>query len=235
MDSKYLFTHREEFKEKPANHDEIMQICEMVQVRRDNGRRRKNVRRRDRVQAVWQEDDPLIKSLNFIYNKLSESNLDIIFKETVRLLSLMQDYPQHLEYVVHDIFVRGVKNSYLIGLYVQLFKKLVVVYANIHPLLISICEYLFYTHFNDEKLGVICNFVSQMYIEELVSRETIVYCFETLLVRQKYFEFCCLLEKHIIEFYGMYKVKVDALYMDKTVTNKVKFKITDIYDLLESS
>ncbi len=234
MDTDYIFQHRDSFTEKPSNYEEIVQICEMIPVK-DNGRRRKQGnRRRDRVQAVWQEDDPLMKSLNFVFNKLSAGNLDIIFNETIRLLSLMLEYPEHLEYVIHDIFTRGIKTGYMIELYVRLFKRVVGVYAKIQPILVKICEYLFYTHFHDDKLVVVCEFVSQMYVEELVSKDTLLYCIDILLEKEKYFEFCSLLEKHIIELQDLYKGKLDALFMSQGVSNKVKFKITDIYDLLES-
>lgn len=235
MDTNYIFQHRDSFREKPTNYDDIMQICEMVTVRTDSHRRKKNgSRRRERVQAVWQEDDPLMKSLNFVFNKLSEGKLDMIVNETVRLLSLMQDYPEHTEYVIYDIFSRGIKTGYMIELYVKLFKRLVETYANVHTVLISICEYLFYSHFNDEKLVIVCEFISYMYIEKLVSRDTMVYCFNILLSHEKYYEFCYILEKNIIEFHSMYKEQLAAIFMDRNVSNKVKFKITDIYDLLES-
>lgn len=235
MDTNYILSNREYFLEKPENYEEILQICEMIHIKRNSFKKKKNIhKRRDRIQAIWQEDDPLMKSLNFIFNKLSENNLDIIFDETIRLLSLMKDYPEHLSFVIYNIFNRGVKTGYLIELYVKLFKKIIQVIDNIHPILISTCEYLFYTYFHDDKLNTICTFVSNMYIEELITSETLIYCLDILLSQKKYYEFCCLLERHIIEYHNNYQVKLDALFVDSSVSNKIKFKITDIYDLLKS-
>lgn len=234
MDTGYIFMHRNQFTHKPENYEEIMQICEMIPVKKDGYRKKRHInKRRDRIQAVWQEDDPLTKSLNFIFNKLSESNFDTIVNETIRLLGLMQNYPEHLEFVIYDIFGRGVKTGYMIELYVKLFKKIIEVYDNIHPILISITEYFFYSTFHTPKLEVICEFVSNMYIEELLSKETLLYCLDLLLSQNKYYEFCSLVERHICELKDIYKVRLDALFMDHSVSNKVKFKITDIYDVLE--
>ncbi len=227
MDTNYIFTYRELFKDKLQNYDEIMQICEMVAVK-DKKKKKKT----ERIKTVWQEDDPLTKSLNFIFNKLSVNNVDIIYNETSRLLKLMINYPKHIEYVIHSIFLRGMKNEFSINLYVLLFKRLNKEH-DIHKILISISEYLFYSNFHDSNnLSKICDFVSYMYKETLLSKETIIYCLDMLLTHEKYFEFCQLLEKNIIEFYDLYKVKLDALFIDHSVSNKVKFKINDIYDLI---
>ena len=233
MNSLTLFSLKEYCLETPKNYEEIIELCSMVPVKNEGRRNRRNRNnQRPKKTFIWREDDPLTKSLNYILNKLAIDNLEHIGQEILRLLTIMDNYKDHQEYVLHDLFSRGLRNINLIPLYTKLFDIVVTEKPDLKEIIVSLLEYLFYTKFHEEHLSGVCLFVGQLYEINLIHGGIVRFCLDILLDKKKYIEYCDLLSVHLVlaEYYAYYEEKIQAMLVDHTIPNKIKFRLMDIVE-----
>jgi len=228
-----FFSLREKNTNKLDNYDTIMDTCNY-----NNNIKKRKV-------YLWQETDPIEKSLNNILNKLSNKNYNQISKDIGRLFSVLSEKTFKTEnidikkiieiqqYICYTLISRAIIDNKYGKLYAQLCKKISTFSdGKVKSLIVKVCEHLFYCEIKQENNNPsLYKFFALLYLEGILSKKIIIYILNSLYIQEQYSHICdiiILLDK--IEF-NFYYSQMTELSNNKKLSNKIRFKIMDILEI----
>lgn len=225
----FFFSLRDTITDKLDNYSEIISVC--------SNNSNKNTKKRKVF--LWQETDPIEKSLNNILNKLSDKNHSIIFDEVERLFKVLSQGSFHNQekiktiqkYICYTLLTRAIFDVKYLELYSKLCEYIISFNTDISPVIIKTCEHIFYCELKQSTMPSLYKFYAWLHVNNVLSTGVITYIMNTLYTQEHYIEMCdmiTILPKDTFEFH--YNLLI-TLSKDPKLLKRIKFKIMDLLEL----